>query len=217
MIRNILRKIVKSLLSLYRWQIYIIKYHKAPPPVHTTIEAKGLKVHIGSGNIDLKGWINIDGRDFDHIHIVSDNLDLNEFSNNAISEIYMCHIIEHVSFADVENIFRQFYKKLSVGGVLRISVPDFRVIADVYCKYGDIDLIKHPLMGGQDYSYNFHKSIFDYDSIKSLFEFSGYKEVERWTTEMDFGGAIGDWSNGVISTPDGNRSISLNVKAVKVK
>ena len=105
----------------------------------------------------LEGKSRIDGRDLDHIHIVTDDLSLNEFKNQQLAEIYMCHILEHLSFSEVVDAINIFYTKLKVGGIIIISVPDFNVISKIYSSSGEIELIKYPLMGGQDYSYNFHK------------------------------------------------------------
>jgi len=213
---KIIKNLIKSLLRFSSWQIYVFKNHNLNPPIHINTKNDGPKIHIGPGNIDIKGWINIDGRDFDHVHLVSDNLSLKEFSDGEVAEIYMCHFLEHLSFAEVQEVFKNLNRKLKVNGILRISVPDFAVISKIYNKFGDIELIKYPLMGGQDYSYNYHKSIFDLGSLKALLQNSGYGEVLEWESEKDFGMNIGDWASGKIKTPNGKQLISLNLKAFKV-
>jgi len=63
---KIIKNLIKSLLRFSSWQIYVFKNHNLNPPIHINTKNDGPKIHIGPGNIDIKGWINIDGRDFDH-------------------------------------------------------------------------------------------------------------------------------------------------------
>ena len=214
--RNFIKKTLRNTFRFFKWQKYIVSNYKSRTPVKLPSNNQGIKVHIRPGEIDLKGWINIDGRDFDHVHIVTDDLSLNEFKNEQLVEIYMCHILEHLSFSEVVDAINIFHKKLKVGGIIRISVPDFNVISKIYSSSGEIELIKYPLMGGQDYSYNFHKSIFDENSLTKLLKESGFDEIKTWDPIQDFGVEIGDWSSGVIKTPEGNKTISLNLKAVRI-
>jgi predicted SAM-dependent methyltransferase len=212
---NIIKNLIKKILRLSSWQMYIFKNHSLRPPIHIPPKNEGLRIHIGPGVIDLKGWINIDGRPLEHIHLVTDNLSLKEFADGEIAEIYMCHILEHLSFAEVSELLINLHKKLQVNGIMRISVPDFSVISNIYNNHKDIELIKYPLMGGQDYSYNYHKAIFDFNSLKVLLKNSGYKGTTEWDANQDFGVDIGDWSSGKIKTPSGKQLISLNIKAFK--
>jgi len=217
MIKTI-KSIVAKVLNYFRWQSYVVRNYKARPPVHVVAkDVSGLKVHIGSGEIDLKGWVNVDARNLDHIHIVSDKLTLNEFSNDAIAEIYMCHVLEHLSFVDAESLLDSIREKLVIGGLVRVSVPNFSVISDIYERHKNIDLIKYPLMGGQNYPYNYHKSIYDYDSLSALLAENGYSEIGQWDTDDVFGGSIGDWSDGKIAVPGGYEAISLNIKATRFR
>ena len=61
-------------------------------------------------------------------------------------------------------------------------------------------------MGAQDYEFNFHNTVYNYDSLKALIEQAGFRDVARWTTVEEFGQRIGDWSQV---------DHSLNLKAIK--
>jgi predicted SAM-dependent methyltransferase len=173
-------------------------------------------VHLGAGPINIQGWINIDARSDSHIHLQSDGFDLNEFADGALSEIYMCHVLEHFSFEESKDILRNLHKKLKVGGVLRLSVPDFdRLIAVYHSNGNDLEFVKKALMGGQDYMYNYHKSIYNNALLANLLLSCGYSAPEEWSTQEDFGIDLGDWSSNKLSTPGGYFPISLNIKALK--
>ena len=174
----------------------------------------GLRVHLGAGPINLQGWVNIDARQAPHIHLIANNFELVEFSHGSLAEIYMCHVLEHFSFAESEQLLKNFRKKLKPGGVLRISVPHFDQLVKIYQANGnDLEVVKQALMGGQDYEYNFHKSIYNAPLLSDLMIACGYASPEPWSTEEEFGSDIGDWSNRSFDTPGGIFPVSLNMKA----
>jgi len=185
-------------------------------PIYPKSSDSGLKVHLGAGPINIQGWVNIDARHASHIHLQSEGFTLDEFADGAISEIYMCHVLEHFSFEEIEVILRNLHKKLKVGGLLRLSVPDFDSLVTVYHANGNnLELIKLALMGGQDYAHNFHKSVFNRATLSRLLVEHGFIHVETWETHAEFGVHIGDWSDANFSIPKGEVPISLNLKARK--
>ena len=75
---------------------------------------------------------------------------------------------------------------LKVGGIIRLAVPDIKVLCELYLKYQDISIIKGPLYGGQDHQYNFHYNGFDCQSLTGLLIQAGFSSVRTWdwrTTE----------------------------------
>ena len=202
-IRNFIRKIKNKILVKNETKLII---------TNELSSALKPRVHIGCGPINLEGWINIDARNNSHIHINTDVMDLKDFSDDSIGEIYMCHVLEHFSFEEVSSILDVFYRKLKPGGLLRISVPDFRLMAQSYLvqKVG-LHSLKYALMGGQDYQYNFHKSVYDLETLVQVLNDAGFNNSQPYETVKDFGLDIGDWSTGEIE----NQPISLNVKARK--
>lgn len=183
-------------------------------PLYTNMHIAGLKLHLGSGAINLQGWINVDARSYNHTHIVSDGFELCQFVDGAISEIYMCHVLEHFSFDESEALLKSLKAKLCPGGLLRISVPDFDKLINIYkLSDCDIDNVKFALMGGQDYQYNFHKSLYNLKSLRQLLTKCGYRNVLEWDAISDFGIDLGDWSSANFRTAQGVVPISLNLKA----
>ncbi|MGO7134358.1 methyltransferase [Rhizobium leguminosarum] len=175
----------------------------------------GLRVHLGAGPINLQGWVNIDAREAPHIHLIANNFDLVEFADGTVAEIYLCHVLEHFSFEESEQLLRNFRKKLKPGATLRISVPDFDHLVAIYqANSNNLEIVKRALMGGQDYEYNFHKSIYNKALLSRLMLACGYANPQEWTTAGEFGADLGDWSNKNFDTPAGSFPVSLNIKAV---
>ena len=208
-------KVYKKIAGLAKAFVWIFGIKDKSLPVYVESMSDGLKVHLGSGPINIQGWVNVDARSYEHVHVVSDGFELREFADGAIAEMYLCHVLEHFSFEEAEALLKSLKIKLRPGGVIRISVPSFDRLIEVYKQCGsDITKVQFALMGGQDYQYNFHKSLYNLKSLRQLLENCGYSNVLEWETLVDFGVNLGDWSNGTFATKQGAMSISLNLKAI---
>jgi predicted SAM-dependent methyltransferase len=152
------------------------------------------KIHLGCGDIILNGWINIDARRADHVHINTDIIDLKEFSDQSVGVIYLSHVLEHFDFVESVKLLKLFYSKLKKGGILLISVPDFDALVNVYTKTKNIEIIKRALMGGQDYEYNYHKSVYNKELLSSNLESIGFNNIEIYNPLEIFNINIGDFS-----------------------
>ena len=175
------------------------------------IEHQKPYIHLGCGDINLKGWINIDARNADHVHVLTDKITLDQFGDNSIGVIYLSHVLEHFDFKEVETLLSTFYRKLKSGGVLLIAVPDFSSISEIYSSEQSLDLLEKALMGGQDYIYNYHKSVFDFNLLSKKLSKAGFQNVKKYDTIDEFGKDIGDFSTYNIK----DKLISLNVKSFK--
>jgi predicted SAM-dependent methyltransferase len=169
------------------------------------------KIHLGCGDIILNGWINIDARRADHVHINTDIIDLKEFSDQSIGVIYLSHVLEHFDFVESIKLLKLFFSKLKKGGVLLISVPDFEALVSVYNKTKNIEIVKRALMGGQDYEYNYHKSVYNYELLSSNLESMGFNNIKSYNPIEIFNVNIGDFSTYEIE----GVKISLCVIAIK--
>jgi predicted SAM-dependent methyltransferase len=182
------------------------------PKLHYSTNFVKPYLHIGCGDINIDGWINLDARNRDHVHIQTDNLDLSQFADESLGVIYLSHVLEHVSFSEAEILLRTFYKKLRKNGMLLVSVPDFEALVKIYQQpEGNLRLIRMALLGGQDYEYNFHKSVYDFKLLKELCVSAGFKVAQRYSTIEEFGDAVGDFSTYEIN----NIPVSVNIQAFK--
>lgn len=176
-------------------------YSREFPKAH-----QGLCLHIGCGDINLPGWVNIDARPFSHVHIVSQDISLGEFQDSSVSAIYLCHVLEHFPFAELQSVLNLFNQKLKPGGVLYLAVPDFHKIVESYTSNRDISSIMKVLMGGQEYEYNFHYSVFDHQFLSHNLSSAGFVSVMSYDPSDLLGRAFNDFST---------HPMSLNLKAIK--
>jgi len=175
-----------------------------------------INIHLGCGGIDHPAFINIDGIPARHIHYVRRIDKLSPFRNDSVDLIYACHCLEHFSHRQVLNVLKEWRRVLKKGGVLRVSVPDFDSMVELYlAAERDIQYVLGPVTGGQDYKFNYHMTIFNEESLKRLFVEAGFTKVQRWTPGSAVMTTFDDWSGRVISFNGHTFPISLNLEAAK--
>jgi predicted SAM-dependent methyltransferase len=175
-----------------------------------------INLHLGCGSIDHPAFINIDGIPAPHIHYVGKIDKLSQFLDDSVDLVYACHCLEHFSHRQVLNVLKEWRRVLKMGGILRLSVPDFNSMVELYLAAGrDIQYVLAPLTGGQDYKYNFHKTIFNEEFLSRLFFEAGFVQVQRWAPGSSEMTTFDDWSGRVIPFNDRAFPISLNLEAVK--
>jgi predicted SAM-dependent methyltransferase len=176
-----------------------------------------MKLHLGCGKRFIPGFVHIDAIDFPHVDHVATIDSLSFIRDDSVSLIYACHVLEHFKRADVMRVLREWLRVLQPNGVLRIAVPDFAKLVEVYQKNRDIKQVVGPIFGGQDYLYNIHYNIFDEHSLAELLGKAGYSKVQRYDWRETEHAAVDDFSQAYIPHMDKKKGIliSLNVEATK--
>jgi hypothetical protein len=212
-IERIKRKLIKILRNFFLFRIgaFLRSFKKKPLP-----SSKPVLIHIGCGEFNDPTYINVDTRAGWHIHSVDsiENCE-NLFPANYADLIYACHVLEHVSHLKIRKTLNGLRKCLKKGGILRLSVPDFDKILEMYQEENNIDDIIAPLMGGQGYPGNFHCAVFNEDYLKQLLLKSGFRETRKWDPNNASYHNFNDWSRRKINLYGKEWSISLNLEAVK--
>lgn len=175
-----------------------------------------INLHLGCGSVNHPKFINIDGLPFPHVHYIRPINDLSPFRDNSVNLIYASHCLEHFPYAKVPKVLAEWFRVLKNGGILRLSVPDFDLILDIYRdNANDINTIIGILMGGQDYDFNFHMTVLNRSSIESLLKSTGFKLVQEWQPGSCELTTFDDWSARQILINDKYYPVSLNIQAMK--
>jgi len=176
-----------------------------------------MKLHLGCGKRHIPGFVHIDVLPYDHIDHVSSIDRLSFIEDNSVELIYNCHVLEHFKRRDVKNVLDEWYRVLKPGGILRTAVPDFTSLAELYLANRNINQVIGPIFGRQDYLYNIHYNLFDFESLKTALENSGFKTVYRYDWRQTEHADIDDFSQSYIPhmDKDNGKLLSLNVEAVK--
>ena len=171
-----------------------------PPTVNQLESTEGFSLHLGCGHVNIEVWIKIDARNFNHVHLATTNFELNQFAEQSISRIYICHVLEHFADSDVNHLLNIFSQKLMPGGKFYISLPDFSLISKNYMHHQNLDMIRGAFLGGQDYEYKVHKSIFDYYFMTNKLKKFGFLPISSWRPNETFDSELRDFSSHEFSS-----------------
>ncbi|SNQ62974.1 Methyltransferase family protein [Candidatus Methanoperedens nitroreducens] len=175
------------------------------------------KLHLGCGKRYIPGFTHVDLADYPHIDYRHNVSDLSMFEDDSIELIYACHVLEHFKRHEVENVLKEWHRVLVPNGILRLAVPDFEAVAQVYEKYKDMELVMGLLYGGQEYEYNFHHVLFDFKYLEKLLEKVGFKNIHRYDWRNTVHRDYDDYSQAYIPHMDKEHGVlmSLNVEGEK--
>jgi predicted SAM-dependent methyltransferase len=178
-----------------------------------------IRLHLGCGAREIPNFVHIDIMDAAHVDICHkvDNL---PFPDNTASLIYVSHVLEHFGRFEVEGVLQEWRRVLVPGGVLRLAVPDFAAVVEMYSTEGLNDGLSGLMglvCGGQRNPYDFHKIIFDEPFLTHLLHKVGFSEVRRWDWRTTEHAHIDDFSQAYLPHMDkeNGKLMSLNLEAVK--
>jgi predicted SAM-dependent methyltransferase len=177
-----------------------------------------VQLHLGSGRRYIPGFVHIYLADYQHIDHRHDIRALPMIGDGSADLIYVCHALEYFDRVEVLDVLREWRRVLRPGGVLRVAVPDFAALAQVYQKLGKLDAIVGPLYGrwpipGAHTIY--HRTVYDFASLEGVLQTAGFTNVHRYdwrnTVHKDFD----DYSQAYVPHMDKEHGIliSLNVEA----
>jgi predicted SAM-dependent methyltransferase len=176
-----------------------------------------MKLHLGCGRKFIQGYVHIDIVPYDHIDHVSSIDNLSFIETDSVDVIYTCHVLEHFKRNQTKVVLDEWFRVLKPNGTLRLAVPDFESICNVYQDKKDLNLIIGPLFGKQNYLYNIHYNIFDFKTLSKLLSDVGFKNIERYDPFFTEHSNVDDFSMAYIPHMDfkNGTCISLNIEAKK--
>jgi len=176
-----------------------------------------MKLHLGCGKRHIPGYIHIDAVDYPHIDHVATIDNLSFIGDATVDVIYNCHVLEHFKRRDINRVLKEWGRVIKPGGILRISVPNFSAICEIYRRYGDIGLVIGPLFGRQDYLYNIHYNVFDFQSLRAQLEEAGFVTVREYDWRETEHASVDDYAQAYVPHMDKTSGIlvSLNVECEK--
>ncbi|MFI7633002.1 class I SAM-dependent methyltransferase [Nonomuraea sp. NPDC049400] len=179
-----------------------------------------LELHLGCGPRHIPGFLHIDAIAYPHVDRVGPVEDLSCFDTGSVDSIYASHVLEHFGRHDYLDVLAEWFRVLRPGGILRIGVPDFQAIAEEYV-FGRLtnglrDLVGL-CVGGQHDRHDYHKMIFDEDTLEEALAHVGFSAVRRWDWRSTRHAHIDDYTQAYLPHMDKERGrlMSLNMEAVK--
>lgn len=173
-----------------------------------------IKLHLGSGEIRIPGYLNVDLVAGPNIDLVDNVGILSRFEAGSVESIYASHVLEHFSHEkgtatmNCVQVLSRWFELLKPGGELFVAVPNLR---DIFR-----EILRRPhrkdslgffmaIYGGQEYPTNVHYSGYTRESLKEILMDVGFQEVES------FDPFVGDTTKFQVR----GVKMSLNLRAVK--
>ncbi|WP_416695865.1 class I SAM-dependent methyltransferase [Candidatus Pseudothioglobus sp. Uisw_050_01] len=186
--------------------------------------SEDIKLHLGCWHRYIPGFIHIDLCDMSHIDYKSGIDDLSMFTDESVSLIYSSHNFEYFNPAEALEVLKEWSRVLKPNGLLRIALPDFDSLIEVYHKSGKIESILGPLYGQMDIQTQtekitlFHKTVYNFNSMSKLLGDNGFKDVKKYNWQETLHKDYDDHSQSYFPHMDKENGIlvSLNVEATKI-
>lgn len=182
-----------------------------------------MRLHLGCHKRYLPGFVHVDLADFPHIEYQSSADDLSMFADESAELIYASHILEYWDRFEAVEVLKEWRRVLKPGGTVRLGVPDFEALLEVYRRTGDLLKIIGPLFGRMEIPtqqgprFLYHRNVYDLNLLTQVLEAAGFKDVRRfdWQTVMPEG--YDDHSQAYFPHMDKANGllISLNVEATR--
>ena len=178
-----------------------------------------IKLNLGCGWRDFgPDWIHIDGGDYPHLDS-KDIINL-PYKDNSVDLIYASHVLEYFNRKEAKEVLTKWYSKLKPGGTIRIAVPNFEAMAQLYInKQLQLQHILGPLYGQMPMGSQiiYHRTTYDYLSLESLLLDNKFTNVKKYDWQDTEHAPFDDYSQAYIPHMDKENGvlISLNVEAIK--
>ena len=183
-----------------------------------------MKLHLGCGKRYIPGFIHVDLCDMTHIDYRHSVDSLPMFQDGTVELIYASHVFEYFDRQQAASVLAEWHRVLRRGGVLRLAVPDFKALVEVYHQTGKLNNILGSLYGrmavesGTDnQQIIYHRTVYDFPSLERLLEENGFTNVHRYDWRQTIHKDYDDFSQAYFPhiEKDHGLLISLNVEATQ--
>ena len=182
-----------------------------------------LKVHLGCWHRVIPGFVHVDLCDMPHIDHKSGIDALPFLKDNSVSLIYCSHALEYFDRDQAREVLTEWFRVLAPGGLLRLAVPDFAALIQVYQQTGELARVLGPLYGKMGINTEhgpatlYHRTTYDEASLTALLQDCGFVEAARWDWRLTEHAQIDDHSQAYFPhmQKDTGILVSLNLQARK--
>jgi SAM-dependent methyltransferase len=182
-----------------------------------------VQLHLGCWHRYIPGFVHVDLCDMPHIDYKTSIDCLPMFADNSVDLIYSSHSLEYFDRAEAEKVLREWRRVLKPGATLRLAVPDFDSLVEVYKTSGELSYLLGPLYGRMEIETSagrrllYHKTVYNFPHLRVLLQTCGFAKVRRYDWRQTVHKDYDDHSQAYYPHMDKERGIlvSLNVEADK--
>jgi predicted SAM-dependent methyltransferase len=183
----------------------------------------GIKLHLGCWHRFIPGFVHVDLCDMPHIDHKTRVDELPMIADGAADLVYASHVFEYFDRFEAVKVLEEWRRVLAPGGTLRLAVPDFDSLLEVYKRSGELQRLLGPLYGRMQIETPdgpktlYHKTVYTYESLKLLLETNGFGSMRRYDWQKTIHKDYDDHSQAYYPHMDKENGvlISLNVEVDK--
>lgn len=175
-----------------------------------------MKLHLGCGKRNFgTDWVHVDQTDYPHV--TWKDVTRLPYTKQSCDLIYASHLLEYFDTVEVVHVLEEWFRVLKSGGVLRLAVPDFDALCTMYRRGIPLEKLIGPLYGKWGSPPVYHKTVYDFDSLKNVLTSVGFGEVRHYDWRHTEHAEHDDHSQAYIPHMDKEHGtlLSLNVEATK--
>lgn len=180
-----------------------------------------INLNLGCWHRHIPGWVHVDLCDMPHIDHKTSIDKLPMFADASVDLIYSSHSFEYFDRQEAVGVLAEWRRVLKPGGTLRLAVPDFEALIQVYRKTGQVERVVGPLYGRMEIETPegpaklYHKTVYDFASLTRVLEENGFGNVRRYDWQQTIHKDHDDHSQAYFPHMDKENGIlvSLNVEA----
>jgi predicted SAM-dependent methyltransferase len=157
----------------------------------------GIRLNLGCGRFHLPGFVNVDQFEQLEPDLVADVLAL-PYQPGTVDEIYAGHLLEHLTYDQGQQALAYWRSLLRPGGVIRVTVPDFDVIAAKHLRAPTADSMRE-LCDLYLYSYvqeSLHRYTYNAALLVEALARAGFVGLERLPVDYPYFVDPVDWQVG---------------------
>jgi SAM-dependent methyltransferase len=136
-----------------------------------------IRLDLGAGERSPEGYVPLGNVNGTQIYPLP-------YADGSVDAIRASHVLEHFPHGQVAAVLADWVRALKPGGELKIAVPDFGKIAENYVAGQPQNTVGYT-MGGQIDEADFHKALFDAESLKRALAGAGLMLIRAWKSELD--------------------------------
>jgi predicted SAM-dependent methyltransferase len=177
-----------------------------------------VKMHVGCGKRFIPGFVHVDQVQFPHVDHVQDIRSLANFPAGSAGLIYACQVIEYFDREEVVDVLSDWKRVLAPGGILRLSVPNFAVIAKLYQAGFKLEWFLGTLYGripdGKG-GFIYHRTTYDERSLRAVLSTLGFVDIRLWDWRTTEHAHVDDFSQAYFPHMEKERGMlwNLNMEA----
>ena len=169
----------------------------------------GMCLHIG-GTEAREGWAVLNIAPGPGVDYAADCTDMTIIPSGTCREVYASHVLEHLGYdRDLDKALQEIHRILKPGGRLRVSVPDLKILCELFTHpsstvIDQLDIMRM-MFGSRANQYDIHHSGLTMEFMQEFLSDAGFRGIRR---VREFG-LFHDCSTIRMK----GKSISLNIEA----